>query len=74
MIAYQTGYMKRYFPTEFMTALMMSDESDIDRMRLEMEEAREKGITILPPDINESRRHFTFVDNQHIRFGLSAIK
>ncbi len=74
MIAYQTGYMKTYYPTEFMTALMMSDESDIDRMRLEMEEAREKWVKILPPDINESRRHFTFIDNKHIRFGLSAIK
>lgn len=74
MIAYQTGYMKTYYPTEFMTALMISDESDIDRMRLEMEEARGKGIKILPPDINESRRHFTFIDSTHIRFGLSAIK
>jgi DNA polymerase-3 subunit alpha len=74
MIAYQTGYMKTYYPTEFMTALMMSDESDIDRMRLEIEEAREKWVQILPPDINESRRHFTFIDNSHIRFGLQAIK
>jgi DNA polymerase-3 subunit alpha len=74
MIAYQTAYMKTYYPTEFMTALMISDEEDIDRMRLEIEEAREKKVKILPPDINESRKHFTFIDSGHIRFGLMAVK
>jgi DNA polymerase-3 subunit alpha len=74
MIAYQTAYMKTYYPTEFMTALMVSDEEDMDRIRLEIEEARMKSVNILPPDVNESRRHFTFIDNKNIRFGLKAIK
>ncbi|GAB0174691.1 MAG: DNA polymerase III subunit alpha [Candidatus Altimarinota bacterium] len=74
MIAYQTAYMKAYFPTEFMTAMMTSDEEDTDRIRLEITEAREKNIKILPPDVNESKKHFTYIDNQTIRFGLKAIK
>lgn len=74
MIAYQTGFMKTYYPTEFMTALMISDEEDTDRIRLEIEEAGMKSVKILPPDVNESRRHFTFIDNANIRFGLKAIK
>lgn len=68
MIAYQTGFMKTYYPTEFMTALMISDEEDIDRIRLEIEEAGMKSVKILPPDVNESRRHFTFIDSGNIRF------
>ncbi len=74
MIAYQTAYMKTYYPTESMVALMVSDEEDIDRIRMEIEEARMKSVKILPPDVNESRKHFTFIDNENIRFGLKAIK
>lgn len=68
MIAYQTAHMKTYYPTEFMCAMMTSDEEDTDRIRLEIEEAKEKGIKILPPDINESGKHFTFIDAHTIRF------
>lgn len=74
MIAYQTAYMKAYFPTEFMTAMMTSDEEDTDRIRLEITEAREKNIKILPPDVNESKKHFTYIDSETIRFWLKAIK
>jgi len=74
MIAYQTAYMKTYYPTESMVALMVSDEEDMERIKMEIEEARAKGVKILPPDINESRRHFTFIDDHTIRFGLKAIK
>ena len=42
MIAYQTAYMKTYYPTESMVALLISDAEDTDRIRLEMEEAEEK--------------------------------
>ena len=74
MIAYQTAYMKTYYPTESMTALMVSDAEDTDRIRLEIEEARAKNVEVLPPDVNESKWQFTFIDNEHIRFGLQAIK
>lgn len=74
MIAYQTAYMKTYYPTESMTALMISDAEDTDRIRLEIEEARAKNVEVLPPDVNESKSQFTFIDDRHIRFGLQAIK
>jgi DNA polymerase III subunit alpha len=74
MIAYQTAYMKAYYPTEFMVAMMTSDEEDTDRIRLEIEEAREKNLKILPPDVSESGKHFTYIDAHTIRFGLKAIK
>lgn len=74
MIAYQTAYLKAYYPTEFMTALMVSDEEDMERITLEINECKTKKINILAPDINESLKHFTFIDNNNIRFWLKAIK
>jgi len=74
MIAYQTAYLKAYYPTEFLTALMVSDEDDSERIVLEINEARSKWIQVLVPDVNESRRHFTYIDRTKIRFWLKAIK
>ncbi|MFA6090947.1 MAG: DNA polymerase III subunit alpha [Candidatus Gracilibacteria bacterium] len=74
MISYQTAYLKAYYPTEFMTALMVSDEEDMERITMEIGECKSKGIEILPPDVNESMKHFTYIDRHHIRFGLKAIK
>jgi len=74
MIAYQTAYLKAYYPTEFLTALMVSDEDDTDRIVLEINEARSKNIHVLVPDVNESRKHFTYINKDSIRFGLKAVK
>jgi len=77
MIAYQTAYLKANFPTEFMAALLISDQQDSDRIAIEVEECRQMGIEVLPPDINESFKDFTVVTKAKkptIRFGLLAIK
>lgn len=74
MISYQTAYLKAYFPTEFMTALMVSDEEDTERITMEINECKSAGISVLPPDVNESMKHFTYIDANTIRFGLKAIK
>ena len=74
MISYQTAFLKAYYPTEFMTALMVSDEEDTERITMEIEECKAKGITVLPPDVNESMKHFTYIDSKNVRFGLKAIK
>lgn len=77
MIAYQTAYLKARFPADFMAALLTSDEGKIDRAAIEVAEAISMGITILPPDINESDKNFTVVSGETgeaIRFGLGAIK
>ncbi len=74
MIAYETAYLKAHYPTEFMTSLMVSDEEDMDRITLEIDECKAKSINILAPDINESMKHFTYIDKNNIRFWLKAIK
>jgi DNA polymerase-3 subunit alpha len=74
LIAYQTAYLKAYYPTEFMAALLTSDQNNADRVAIEIEESRNLNINILPPSVNESFHHFTVVKNREIRFGLNAIK
>ncbi len=78
MIGYQTAYLKAHYPTEFMAALMTSDQDNIERIAIEVEEAKDMGIDVLPPNINESFEEFTVVKNdsgnESIRFGLNAIK
>ncbi len=72
-IAYQTAWLKNYYPREFMAALMTSEIHDSDRVRVLLEECRRMGIKVLPPDINESRTDFSVVEEK-IRFGLQAVK
>ncbi len=74
LIAYQTAYLKAHYPAEFMAALLTSDADNTDRIVVEIEECRNMGISVLPPSVNESRAHFTVVDDKNIRFGLMAVK
>jgi len=74
-IAYQTAYLKAHFPVEFMSALLTSEKTDLERIAYLIEECKNMKIDVLPPDINESFRNFSVVPNeQKIRFGLLAIK
>ncbi len=73
LLAYQTAYLKTHFPIEFMAALLTSEAQNAEKIMRYLAECREMGITILPPDINESYRNFTVLGNQ-IRFGLAAVK
>jgi DNA polymerase-3 subunit alpha len=73
LISYQTAYLKANFPREFMAATLTNDRDDTDRIGILIEECRRMGITILPPDVNESETVFT-VAGKSIRFGMSAIK
>ncbi|HMK43407.1 MAG TPA: DNA polymerase III subunit alpha, partial [Dissulfurispiraceae bacterium] len=72
-VAYQTAYLKAYYPVEFMTANLSADMGDTDRIVVLIEECRRSGIEILPPDINQSDREFK-IDGSSIRFGLEAVK
>lgn len=80
MIAYQTAFLKANYPVEFMAALLTADEGNLDRVAIEINECRNMGIEILPPDINESFKDFTVVaeslqtNTPRIRFGFNAIK
>src|SRR5207245_126225 len=74
IVAYQTAYLKANFPTEFMAALMTAEAGDLDTIAQAVGECGRMGITVLPPDVNESLATFTVVDDTRIRFGLTAIK
>ncbi len=73
MIAYQTAYLKAHYPVQFMIALLTQDMGNQDKTIKNIAECKEMGISILPPDINESQADFTGVGNS-IRFGLAAVK
>ncbi|HTZ17678.1 MAG TPA: DNA polymerase III subunit alpha [Dissulfurispiraceae bacterium] len=72
-VAYQTAYLKVHHPVEFMTANLSADMGDTDRIVKLINECRGMGISILPPDINESVREFK-IDGSSVRFGLEAVK
>ena len=74
LLAYQTAYLKAKYPAEFMAALLSTVMNNLDKVSLYINESKEMGLNVLPPDINES--YFDFVPNQkgNIRFGLKAIK
>ena len=74
LISYQTAYLKANYPSEFMAALLTADADNTDRVVIEIEECRNLGIEVLAPNINESRAHFTVIDDKNIRFGLTAVK
>ena len=73
LIAYWTAYFKANYTTEFFSAVMSTEMYNIDRLSVFINEAREKGIEILVPDVNLSSYEFS-VENNGIRFGMTAIK
>ncbi len=73
-ISYQTAYLKAHYQTEFLTSIMVSDEENMDRIVMEVSECELKWISVLPPSVNESLKHFTYIDKTTIRFWLKAIK
>ena len=73
VVAYQTAYLKYYYPVEFMAALMSSVIDNSSKVANYIMVCKSMGITILPPDINKGERKFS-VDNGSIRYALSAIK
>ncbi|MGN0158960.1 MAG: DNA polymerase III subunit alpha [Brotaphodocola sp.] len=73
VVAYQTAYLKYYYPKEFMAALMTSVMDNTTKVSEYILTCRQMGIEILPPDINEGESGFS-VSGNSIRYGLSAIK
>jgi len=74
MVAYQTAYMKANFPAEYMTALMTAESADLEKIAEAVSECERMGIEVLSPDINESLKDFTYINDTQIRFGLLVIK
>ncbi len=73
VVAYQTAWLKHYYPVEFMAASINSFLGSSDKVSQYVNECKTLNIKVLPPDINESSVKFTVV-NKNIRFGLAAIK
>ncbi len=73
VVAYQTAYLKAFYPTEYMAALMSSTMDRTDKTVEYISECSDMGIKILPPNINKSYYCFS-VEGKDIRFGLEAVK
>lgn len=79
MISYQTAFLKAHYPLEFMAALMNGHAGDTEKIAFLIDESDAMGISVLPPDINESLDHFTVIkslpgESAKIRFGLLSVK
>src|SRR5687768_3387262 len=74
-LAYQTAYLKANYPKHFAAALLTIEAQNTDKLAVYLAECRERGIKVLPPDINRSQLNFS-VDKEAdaVRFGLTAIK
>ncbi len=74
VVAYHTAWLKTHYPAEFMAALLSSNIGKTEEVIKYIAEAREMGLEVLAPDVNESRWRFTVVGDKRIRFGLGAIR
>jgi DNA polymerase-3 subunit alpha len=73
LVAYWTAYLKANYPAEYMAGLLQSVGDNKDKMALYLNECRRMGITVLPPDVNDSAAKFTAVKGD-IRFGLTGVR
>ena len=73
-VSYQTAWLKAHYPAEFMAAVLSRNINDIKKITQFMNECRRMGLSVLGPDVNESRIKFAVNADGNIRFGLGAIK
>ena len=74
LVAYQTAWLKAHHPAEFLAATMSSDMDNTDKVVTFLEESREMGLSVLPPDVNSSDYMFVANDRKTVRYGLGAVK
>jgi len=74
VLSYQTAWLKTHYAPEFLSALLSSEIGNTDNVVRYINEARDLGLEVLPPDVNESGFKFTVVGERRLRFGLGAIK
>ncbi len=73
-VAFQTAYLKYYYPTEYMASLLTSFIDSTDKISQYIFAAKQMGLGLLSPDVNDGEGTFTAHENNAIRFGLGAIK
>jgi DNA polymerase-3 subunit alpha len=74
LVSYQTAYLKAHYPEEFMAAIMTCDMDNTDKVVRYIQDCRQLGIKISPPDINQSETSFIVTGPKTISYGLGAIK
>ena len=74
LIGYRTAYLKAHYPTEFMASLMTSEQNDIERVAVLINECKKMNLKVLTPNVNESDKNFSKAEEKTIHFGLNAIK
>jgi DNA polymerase-3 subunit alpha len=74
LLAYRTAYLKAHYPWHFAASLLTIESQNTDKLALYLGEARDRGIPVLSPDINQSQLRFTVEPGAGVRFGLTAIK
>ena len=74
LVAYQTAWLKKHYPSEFMAATLSSDMDKTEKVVGFLDEARGLGLTMLPPDANHSDYMFVATDARTVRYGLGAVK
>ena len=73
-VAYQTAYLKTYYPAEYMAAVLTSCLGNIEKITFFMEECKRMNLPVLGPDVNESQRAFSVNKKGELRFGLGGIR
>jgi len=74
LLAYQTAYLKANYPWHFAAALLTIEAQNTDKLALYLADCRERGVPVLPPDINQSELTFAVEPGKGVRFALAAIK
>jgi DNA polymerase-3 subunit alpha len=74
LLAYQTAYLKANYPWHFAAALLTIESQNTDKLAMYLGEARDRGVPVLPPDVNRSSLNFSVEPGRGVRFGLAAIK
>lgn len=74
LVAYQTAWLKTYYPVEFFASLLNAEAKNVERMSFLISEAKRERLAVLAPDVNDSDAGFTVTSDATIRFGLAAIK
>ncbi len=74
LIAYQTAWLKHYYPSDFMAAVLSADMQNTDKVVTNIEECREMSVELRPPDVNEGAFRFIADSPRSIVYGLGAIK
>ncbi len=74
LVSFQTAWLKAHYPAAFMAAVLSADMDNTDKVVMLLDDCRQLGLKVLPPDINRSEYQFTIDEHNHIIYGLGAVK